>query len=253
MPCTRHKCVCPIRYKIMDSHSNQGEAKQAEQKMLEAIRSGKAKMQPRWHFVLQAVLFAVGGIIMLLMLLYLASFIMFMLQETGLWFAPDFGAAGWYSILRSLPWALVFLLAVFMIVLAVLVKRYSFVYKRPAVYLFTGIVAVAVVGGFLITRTSFHKSLFYSARHDDLPILGEFYRGFGMERFDDIHRGMIIEITTNGFVIQDDGGQTSTVIAGPRVYFSSGGVSGVGDDVVIFGERSSSGTITAGGIRFIGR
>src|SRR5271169_1568998 len=237
----------------MDSNLNQNEAKQAEQKMLDAIRSGKARMQPKWHFILQAILFATGGIIALLALLYLASFVVFTLQETGLWFAPVFGVAGWYSFFRSLPWLLLLLVAVFMVVLGVLAKQYSFVYERPTLYLFIGIVAFIALGGFLIAQTSFHRVLFNSARHGNLPILGGFYRGFDAQRFGDIRRGMIIGTTTHGFIVQDDNGQTSTVFSNQQMHFPPGGVSGIGSNIVIFGRRSPSGTINAAGIQPIGQ
>jgi len=233
----------------MDSHINQNEADVAEQKMLNAIRSGEAKMQPKWHFVLEAALFVAGGIIILLLLLYLASFIIFILQQTGVWFAPAFGAFGWYSFFRSLPWFLILLLVIFMVIIGVLAKRYSFVYERPSLYLFIGIVAFVALGGFLIVQVPFHRSLFDSARHGNLPILGGFYRGFGMQHFGDIHRGTIIGTTTNGFIIQDNGGQTSTIFSNAQMHFQPNGVFGIGNNVVVFGERSPSGTINAQGIQ----
>jgi len=238
--------------KMMDSDSkNKGEAKEAERKMLDAIHSGEAKMRPRWHFILQAVLLVTGGILALLVVLYLASFILFVLRETGLLFAPTFGAAGWFSFFRSFPWILIFLLLVFVVILAVLVKRYAFVYERPSLYLFVGIVLIVALGGFLIAETPLHRSLFDSARHGNLPVLGGLYQGFGMQRFGDIHRGTIVQTTTNGFIIEDNGGQTSSVVVIPPMQFPPNGGPGpaMGSDVVIFGDRTPSGTINAQGIQ----
>ena len=138
---------------MMDSHQNQDEAKKAKQKMLDAIQSGDVKMEPKWHFVLKTTLLIIGGVLALLLVLYLASFVFFVLRQTGLWYAPTFGIAGWYSFFRSLPWILIIFLIVFMVILGVLVKRYSFVYERPAMYLFIGIVAFVALGGFLISAT----------------------------------------------------------------------------------------------------
>jgi hypothetical protein len=227
---------------MMDSNKNQDQAKKAKQKMLDAIQSGDAKMEPKWHFVLETILLITGGVLALLLVLYLASFVVFVLHQTGLWYAPTFGVAGWFSFFRSLPWILIILLIIFMVILGVLVKRYSFVYERPAMYLFIGIVAFVALGGFLIAATPFHRTLFDAARNGNLPVLGGFYRGFGMQHFGDIHRGSITGTTTNGFVIRDDGGQTSTVLYG-HFPFS------IGNDIVIFGERTPSGTINASGIQ----
>ena len=144
------------------------------------------------------------GIIAFLALLYISralSYSCFKKPDCGL--RRSFGVAGWYSFFRSLPWILVALLIVFVLILALLVKRYSFVYERPTMYLLIGIVALLPWADFLISATPFHRTLFDSARNGNLPVLGGFYRGFGMQRFGDIHRGMIMGTTTGGFIIQD--------------------------------------------------
>ena len=228
----------------MDSNSKNNEAEKAEQKMLGAIREGKVTMRPKWQFALKTALFVVGAAIALLAILYLASFIIFVLRETGVWFTPAFGVAGWFSFFHSLPWLLVLLLVVFVAILAILVKRYAFVYERPLLYLFVGMVILVAGGGFLVAETTFHRSLFNSARHNQLPMLGGFYRGFGMQRFGDVHRGTVISTTTNSFMIQDDGGQTSTIVLGSHMRFPGSALS-IGSSVVVFGIRTPSGTIIA--------
>ena len=233
----------------MNPDSPKEEAKRAEEKMLDAIRKGEVEMIPHWHFVLKTVLMITGGILALLVLLYLASFVVFSLRQTGAWFAPIFGAAGWYSLLRSMPWILVALLAIFIIVLAILVRRYAFVYKHPFVYLFIGIVAVVAIGGFAIAQTPFHQFLFDSSRHGRLPVLSGFYRGFGPQRVGEIHRGTVISTTTDGFILQDANGDTSTAVFGSRLRTPPNRMPTIGSDVVIFGSENQSGTITIQGIQ----
>ena len=237
----------------MDSYSddsNEAGAKQAEQKMLKVIRSGEAKIRPRWRFILQTVGLVVSIFAAVLILLYLASFIIFILRETGVWFAPTFGAPGWYSFFSSLPWILILILILFMVLLALLIKRYPVVYERPSMYLFMGVILIVILGGLLIAATPFHKKLFEASRAGGLPVLGNFYRGYGMHGPDDIHRGVIIATTTNGVIIKDENGQTSTVLFN-GIPPQPGGDSGSflpGREIVIFGPRNSSGSIDARGI-----
>lgn len=235
----------------MNSHVENEEAKQAEQKMLGAIRKGEVEMKPRWHFALRTALFVTGGVLAILALLYLASFIVFALQLNGTWFAPIFGFAGWYTFFGSIPWILVIFLLLFLVILAVLVKRYAFVYEHPSLYFFVGIMAIIALGGFLIAQTPFHRKLFDAARSGNLPVLGGFYREFGMQHAKGIHRGTIVGTTTNGFIIQDINGQTSTVPFNGFTHFPPGGPR-AGGDFVIFGPRNQSGTITAQGIEPLG-
>src|ERR1700722_1425847 len=109
----------------MENESNK-EEKLVEHKVLAAIESGQVKMRPRWQFLLQTTLLAVGVIIAFFALLYLVSFIFFILHENGVWFVPAFGVSGWVALFRRLPWALIGLTIIFIIVLEFLVRRYSF-------------------------------------------------------------------------------------------------------------------------------
>ena len=99
--------------------------KSVSEQIVETIRSGGVKMRPKWHFALKTILALTGAVILLLTLIYIASFAIFMLRQTGVLFAPTFGFRGGYVFLRSLPWLLISLLVVFIVVLEILVRHYS--------------------------------------------------------------------------------------------------------------------------------
>lgn len=218
-----------------------------EDNFLAAVKSGELTMRPRWHFILQAVLMIIGGVIVLFLALYLASFIIFTLHETGVWFVPVFGVAGWLSFFRSLPWILVFFSLVFILILIILVKRFSFAYEKPFVYSLLGIVGVVAVGSSLIAATPLQRGIFDSAQRNQIPIIDDFYRGFDTQQFNDVHRGIVIQTTTDGFIIQDISGETSTVIFVSRASIPLGASITIGETIVIFGDRNGSGTIEAVG------
>jgi hypothetical protein len=228
----------------MDNEENK-----IKQDVLAAIQDGKLKQKPRWFFVLRGTLIGVGIGLALCVILYLISFILFVTRETGVWFTPAFGFRGWFVFFRSLPWVLIALSLIFIAVLEVLVKRYSFAYREPLLYSVLGIVAIVAAGGFLLFETSLHQSLFDSARRGGLPIIGEFYKGFGTERFNDIHPGVIVGTTTHGFTMQEpfEAGRATVVVASdtdfpPDVTFMPS------DTVIVFGSEAGD-IIEAVGIR----
>jgi len=218
--------------------------------ILEKIKTGQTKMRPKWHFVLKTSLWAAGVIIGALALLYVVSFILFILRQTGVWFLPTFGLRGIMVFLTSAPWLLILLGIVFIILLEILVRHYSFGWKKPLLYSLLGIIGFVVLASFLVSKTSFHENLFMRARQGGLPYAGQFYRDFGMPRGEHAQIGVITEITDEGFKMETQRGEALTIIVGSQTSFPLGLDFQKGDRVVVMGEREDH-TIKALGIRRI--
>ncbi len=230
--------------------NEESQKKSLQKIILEKIRSGKAKMRPKWHFVLKAALIVAGLIIVTLALLYLVSFVLFVLRQTGVWFLPAFGLRGIGTFLISLPWLLVLVGIVFIILLEALVRHYSFAYRKPLLYSLLGIIIFVTVASIVVARTSFHEGLFMRARMEKLPVAGQLYRDFGMPKNKDAHIGTITEITNDGFRIETPRGETLTIIVTSETRFPSGIDFQKDDRVVVLGQRDD-GTVKALGIRRI--
>ncbi len=215
---------------------------------MEAIKSGHVTMRPRWHFILKASLFAVGVMVVLLLLLYVASFAIFASHQTGIWFVTIFGSRGWYEFFISFPWILVALILVFIVILEVLVRHYSFGYGQPLLFSAVGIMVIVIIGGVVLARTPFHGRLFRYAEEDKLPLAGRFYRSFGLQRMRNVHVGAIIEVTDGGFAMENRRRENLQVVVSPQTTFPLGTDFAEGDTVVVFGERNDS-LIKALGIR----
>lgn len=217
--------------------------------VLDAIKKEGVKMRPRWHFVLLTLLAASGALILLLTLIYVVSFIVFMLHDGGTWFAPSFGMRGWFDLLRSIPIYLLVLLAIFTIVLDTLVRRYSFVYKRPLLASLAGTVLIVFISGFLVAQTSFHNSLAFQARHGHLPPpLGVWYGHHDHPHSEDMYRGTIVSTSTSGFVIKLGDESTTSVILTPHTRLPFGADFALGDTLVVMGDEMGTGTVRAFGI-----
>lgn len=227
---------------------NESERESIKDKVLTRIKSGQVAMRPKWHFALRAILAALASVIALLALLYLVSFVAFMLRETGVLFVPAFGFRGLSAFFASLPWVLLAVSAAFVAVLEVLVRRYSFAYRRPLLVSLAAIILLVLTGGIMIARTSFHRGLLRQAEERRLP-LGEFlYRGYGRPRLRNIHPGMVTELIEGGFFMQSRRGESLRVMVNPETRFPFGIDFAEGDAVVVFGERDD-GTVRAQGIR----
>lgn len=231
----------------MNSGGNQ---KNMKEEVLSAIHEGRLKMRPRWQFVLGGVLFGVGVMLVCLILVYLISLSLFAMQQGGSWFVPEFGLRGVWAFLRTLPFILILLTILFIVILEVMVRKYSFAYRKPLLYSALAIILVVLIGGAL--AAPLHRELFRSARDDNSPVLGNIYRGLGPQHLSDIRRGEVVASTTDGFLMEDVFRGTSTVVITSQTRLPLGADFAPGDTVVVFGDMNPSGTIKAYGIREVG-
>lgn len=229
---------------------NNQEQKSIKDRVLEKIKTGQVKMQPRFYFILKTILIMGGVFLAAALIIFLISFISFHLRTSGVWYLPGFGFRGLGIYLRLLPWFLIFVSVVLIFVLEILAKRFSFVYHRPILYSLLAIISIAVIGGFVIEKTPLHPKLLLRAREGKLPLAGSMYRNFGMPKFKDVHRGVVEEVVENGFKIRTFDGRLLTVILIRDTRFPFGKEVKKGDSVVVMGEREDD-AVRAFGVRKI--
>ena len=216
--------------------------------ILEAIHEGKITMRPKWHFMLRSTLAIAGGVIIALTLLYLASLIIFVLRQDGVWFVPVFGPRGWFAFLISLPWLLIWLVLVFIVILEILVRHFAFAYRRPLLYSALAILCLVVLGGFLVAATGLHRHFGRYAVRNGLPFAGPLYRDAGRPTLPDVRRGKVLNTTTTGFIMKSIPGDIVRVIITPRTRLPYGMDLIPGDGVIVFGHGTAT-TVEAFGMR----
>lgn len=215
--------------------------------VLAKIKSGQARMRPKWHFILKSALLVLGIVILSIALFYLVSFILFILRQTGTLFAPAFGLRGIRTFFISLPWLLVAVSIIFIIILEILVRRYSFAYRKPFLYSLAGIIIFVALGSWIIFLSGLHQGMLERAMKDRLPLAGPFYKEFGFDQPRDIYVGKIEKVFEKGFDIKMRQGEELKIITSPETRFPFGTDFGEGDMIVVFGERKE-GEIEAMGI-----
>jgi hypothetical protein len=221
------------------------EGQAGDDRVVDVIKKNHTRMRPKWYFVAQAGLIMVAMTMLFLLLLYVVSFIIFALHQDGAWSASHLGFSGLSLFVTALPWGLLLFSLVLLVLLANLLKRYTFVYHQPVFYFLIVFILIVTLGGFFVAATSLHSGLSQYAENN-IPILGSFYEDETALPAS-VHRGTIIAFTDAGLVIQDAFGVTSTVVAAKGVVFV--GNVNVGDGVLVFGPRNDDGVITAFGIQ----
>lgn len=216
------------------------------QSVLNAIEEKHVAMRPKWHFALHVSLLAIGTILASLTLIFLVSFIVFSLRQNGSWFVIGFGSEGWMEFIRSLPWLLIILALGFIIILGILVKKYSFSYGRPLLYSALGIILFAGLGGFLLALTPLHSGLFDQAVEYRLPLGGQFYRSYSHAAPPKVVTGIIVRQNEHGYMIYDQDQELLLVLITPYTKLPRQPLS-LHDLIVVLGDRHGA-TIEARGI-----
>jgi len=223
--------------------SEVAEQKAVEDRVIGAIKSGEVKMRASWYFWLQRSLIVASVLVLLLSVLYLVSFIIFILHETGAWFGIYLGVSGWAVFFHAVPWSLILVSLALILILDILLSRYPFIYKYPLLYSLLGLIVIVGLGGSLLAATSFHARLFRS--------LGGFYSYYDGAAAIQAHRGEVTGFLESGLVLSNFDGTTSTVIFDAAILPSIQGAFTKGDLIVVFGPESATHTIQAFGVEKI--
>lgn len=226
------------------------ENKKLQDRILGAIKKGEVVMRPRWHFVLKTILAILGVTMVSLVLVYLTSLIIFGLRESGIIFAPGFGFRGILIFARSLPWILIVLVGILLIVLELLVKKYSFAYRRPIVISAFGMLAVVCVTGWVLTRTTLHGAIMERAERFNIPVVGPAYRGIREPKFKDAEVGKIMVLNAKGFDMETLHKEVIIVSITPHTRILRHVQLDPGDYVMVIGPRIGN-IVEAFGVREI--
>jgi len=217
------------------------------ERVLKRIKSEKVKMRPRIYFVLRGVFIALSIVFVAFFILYLVSFIFFIFRISGIWYLPRLGLPGFGMLFVSSPWILILIAMLLIVILEILVKRFSFAYRRPILYSILVIIVIIFLGSFIIVKTPLHSGFFWKARENQLPVIGTFYRQYEMPGPSDAHRGIISEITDEGFCIEQPNGQAIDVIIVSDTRLPGNEEFNEGDAVIVLGKQINE-TIKASGI-----
>lgn len=218
------------------------------ERILQVINRGKVVMKPRWHFILQTVLAISAILIIVLALLFLSSFIIFLLRQNGLLYITSFGPRAIREIFIFFPWLFFIAVIVFIFVLEILVRRYAFAYRQPLLYTILSIVVLVIAGSYIVDKTSLHHELYRGSQQYGYPIAGPLYKKVMIHHSPNVTPGVIMVLRNDGFTMRSYIQENINVIVLPETKLPYGAAFSSGDFVVVFGPLHN-GTIQALGIR----
>jgi hypothetical protein len=219
---------------IMDNKSD------ISSKVLEKIGHGDVRKHSRAYFVVQMSLIIVLFILALALAMFVLSFGIFTVHESGEQFLLGFGSRGVLAFFALFPWMALIIDILLFAIIEWLLRRFKFGYRIPVLRAVLGIIVLAVAGGVIVMLTPLHATLLQRAQNDALPVLGEWYEAIDAPHADQgAFCGTISSINGNTFVIVNDDGDrdvddgTWTVLAPAGFDMAS---INVGDRVYVAGS-----------------
>lgn len=206
-------------------------------------------MRSHGYFVARAVLMIIGAVIVLALLLFVVTFILFALQENGGFFAANFGPAGWGVFLESLPWSVFLLSLALLLVLWLLLRRYPVVYHQPFLYTLLILIIVTSLIAVFVLPGSIHGGIYRYVSRNPVPFVTGVYESETAPT-NGVYRGEVVVLATSSFVLQNGLGQTSTVLVASAAVPELAEIE-PGDYVLIFGQGMATATIDASGVERI--
>ncbi len=214
-----------------------------------AIKDGKLKMRSKKYFIARTILITIGIVIISVALVYLISFVFFVLHITGAWELSSFGLRGFRLFIFSLPWLLLSATFVFLIGLEFLIKKTTIAYRKPLIYSVLVMSALVFLAGFGFARLPLHEMMYQRAVEDNtLPVMKSFYTEFGQRSLYNAHPGVVIEMNDNGFVMNTHMNMPMNVLINDKTNIIDNRVLKINDNVMVVGEYKD-GNITAEAIK----
>lgn len=208
--------------------------------LLENIERNKVHIIPKWRFVLYTVLAATGLLFAFLGLVFVISFVIFLLTKYGVIYMPLFGFGALLHGLASIPLTLLFLGVILIIVTELAAKTFAFSFKRPVIVTVLSVMIVATVAGCFVNLTPLHDNIREYGRNGNMGGIMHAYdrpMPFGDEMGQTIERGIVIATSTAGFVLQRFDEGTTSVIVEDKTRLTA--LISLTDEVIVFGTATS--------------
>lgn len=216
--------------------------------LLTKIETGTLRQKPRWQFILLAVCSIVGITLLLVTALYIVSFIALITREQGFLSLIGFGGKGLFIFLHEAPWALLILLITITVILYIIIKHYSFGYKKPAIYMLAAIACIIAFISFSISQFDRHMQFAKFGDTPRVPLLRDAHDHFRRVPNHEITHGRIMgQIDDQIFAILTDHDETYNVQLSPNTHFGPDIDLDPGSLIIVFGPINGA-SIQAFGI-----
>lgn len=195
---------------------NSNEPTSVRDRILSKIERNEVRMHSRIYFILLGGVVIVLAVLTLLLSVFLGNLLSFTLRINGHDGLLALGTQGLVLFVQVFPWWLLLITIALVILVAWLARRFSFVYRTPALFVFALLVAGALLAGFTLDRgTPLNDHLLQDADDGHLPApLSGLYQGsrHAPPPGSGGYRGTITHIDADRISLSDPDISTTTLI-----------------------------------------
>lgn len=159
-----------------------------KERILAEIGAGKVAMRPRAYFVLQVAALVLVALAALVVSVFIFNFIVFIVRLNHEDLLLGMGLAGWGAFLLFFPWTLLALDVLLILALEWLLRKFSWGYKVPMLYLLAGILALTFLVGAVMDRATPLNDRLWEGRHGLPSPIRVIYQGARHHDVDDTLR-----------------------------------------------------------------
>ena len=177
--------------------------------VLKKIQNKEISMRPKLYFVTRVVGAIVLSLLIFCALIFIVSFILFSIHESGEHLLLTFGNHGILTFLQVLPWTIIISSFLVLFFLEWILRQFKFSYRLPMIRIFLYTFIITTFLSILCVFTPIHTALLQNAEMGKLPIIGKMYEAIHDSHQDKgIVRGVINSINGNTFIISHNDGDT---------------------------------------------
>jgi hypothetical protein len=143
--------------------------------VLKKIEAHELTMHSKIYFTIKIIALFVLTALVLVLSSYICSFILFTIRQSSSAELLGFGPHGFALFLQVFPWGLFILDIVFIFILGLFLKHFSFGYRNPVLYISLAILIIVISLAALIDYNRFDDFFLQQARDNHIPVIGNFY------------------------------------------------------------------------------
>lgn len=214
-----------------------------KEKILEKIKSGQITMRSRTYFLLHAALMIFSLAITFFVGWFLIGVLFFLFNQAGVWHLSIFGISGFLAFLSSFSWIVLLIGLASLVVFEIVLKKFPFGYKNTLLYSVLVFAAIILIGNMAVNAAGLNNRLHGFLQKQKIPVVNKIYESQGEFLKRNIISGQIQEITSDGFILNNDEKGQVKIKVNNFTAFPSGNDLKIGEDVFVGIKKTDIGNM----------
>ena len=214
---------------------NQDNKVHLETKVMKKIKDEKIAFRSKYIFLAQKLGLGGGLALSLLLATLFLNLAFFTMKVSGSLEFLSFGRIGILAFLESFPYHWILIGLLFFVVSSIIISRYDISYKKPFKKFLAVLLLIIFVAGTALAISGINEAIEEKVIQGKIPVLRPFY-GWRGETWKSGLVGEVIEMRTDGLVLQTRDNRKVFVELTKDTFLPSGSDFKVGDRIRVVGE-----------------